>query len=40
MKYGENDIEWQTIIQGMSLSDFWDYLRKGEGSFNNEDDDC
>ncbi len=22
MKYGKNDIEWQTSIQGMSLSDF------------------
>ncbi len=33
MKYGENDIEWQTIIQGMSLNDFGDYLRKTEGSF-------
>ncbi len=36
MKYGKNDIEWQTSIQGMSLSDFWAYLRKREGSFNNE----
>ncbi len=34
MKYGKNDIEWQTSIEGMSLSDFWDYLRKREGSIN------
>ncbi len=33
MKYGKNDIEWQTSIQGMSLSNFGDYLRKREGSF-------
>ncbi len=23
MKYGKNDIELQTSVQGMSLSDFW-----------------
>ncbi len=34
MKYGKNDIEWQTSIEGMSLSDLGDYLRKREGSFN------
>ncbi len=34
MKYGKNDIEWQTSIQGMSLSDFGGYFRKREGSFN------
>ncbi len=34
MKYGKHDIEWQTNIQGMSLSDFCDYLRKREGIFN------
>ncbi len=28
MKYGKNDTERQTSIQGMSLSDFGDYLRK------------
>ncbi len=33
MKHDKNDIEWQTSIQGMSLSDFWDYLRKREGRF-------
>ncbi len=34
MKYGKYDIEWKTSLQGMSLSDIWDYLRKREGSFN------
>ncbi len=34
MKYGKNDIEWQTNIQGMSLSDFRNYVRKRKGSFN------
>ncbi len=33
MKYGKNGIEWQTSIQGKSLSDSWDYLRKREGIF-------
>ncbi len=33
--YGKHDTEWQTSIQGMSLSDFVDYLRKREGSFKN-----
>ncbi len=33
MKYGKNDIEWQASIQGMSLSDLGDYLRKRERSF-------
>ncbi len=33
MKYGKNDLEWQTSIQGMSFSDFWDYLNKREWSF-------
>ncbi len=33
MKYGKNYVEWKTSIQGMSLSDFWDYLSKKEGSF-------
>ncbi len=28
MNYGKSDIEWQTSIQGMSLSDLRDYLRK------------
>ncbi len=32
MKYGKNYIEWQTSIQGTSLSDFWDYLMKRQGS--------
>ncbi len=36
MKFDKNYIEWQTSIQGMSLSDFWDYLRKREGSFNQD----
>ncbi len=27
-----NMIEWQTSIQGMSLSDFWDYVKKREES--------
>ncbi len=31
MKYGKNDIEWQTSTQG--FIDFMDYLRKREGSF-------
>ncbi len=30
MKYGKNDIEWQTSIWGMNLGDFGDYLRKGK----------
>ncbi len=34
MKYGKNDIKGQTSIQGISISDILDYLRKGEGSFN------
>ncbi len=34
MKYSKNDIEWQTSIQGMILSDFGDYLRKSEENFN------
>ncbi len=34
MIYGKNDIEWQTSIQGMSLSEFGDYLRKREGIIN------
>ncbi len=34
MKYATNDIECQTRIQGMSLSEFCDYLRKREGSCN------
>ncbi len=33
MKCGKNDTECQTSIQGMSLSDFCDYLRNREGSF-------
>ncbi len=33
MEYGKNYIEWQTSIQGMSLSDFWNYLKKWEWSF-------
>ncbi len=32
MKYGKNDIEWQTSIQNMSLSDFSDNFRKKEGN--------
>ncbi len=35
MKYDKHYIEWQTSIQGRSLSDFWEYLRKREGSFKN-----
>ncbi len=31
MKYGKNDIESQTTVQGMS---FRDYLRKREAIFN------
>ncbi len=34
MKYGKNDIKGQTSIQGISISDILDYLRKEEGSFN------
>ncbi len=34
MKYGKNDIEWQTSIQGMSLNDCCNYLRKRDGRFN------
>ncbi len=36
MKYGKNDIEWQTSIQGMSLSDLKDYLQKRTGSFKHQ----
>ncbi len=28
MKYGENDLEWQTIKEGMSLRDFGGLLEK------------
>ncbi len=31
VKYGKNDIEWQTSIQGMRLSDLGDSLRKRKG---------
>ncbi len=32
IKYGKNDIEWQTSIQGMSWVFFYDYFRKREES--------
>ncbi len=34
MKHGESDVEWQTRIQGIHLSDFRNYFWKREGSFN------
>ncbi len=34
IKYDTNDIEGQSSIQGMSLGDLGDYLRKRKGNFN------
>ncbi len=38
MKHVINDIEWQTSIQGMSLSDLGETLGKRKGSFKVSDE--
>ncbi len=33
MKHGESDVEGKISIQGIYLSDFWNYFWKREGTF-------